>query len=303
MEKKRGLSPIYLDSRSLLKRPEVIKRPRKRQIVFGWYGGKFSHLKWLLPLLPKCRQYCEPFAGSAAVLLNREPAMVETCNDLDGDLVNFFQVLRDQSEDLIYALSLTPFSREEYYLAIHSTSFGKVERARCFYIKARQSRIGLAQSPSLGRWPYCVKASTGGMSSAGGRWLNGIKALEGISQRLLCVQIENRPAIDVIKIHDDPSVLFYCDPPYLLGGRRKYGPAYFAEMDEEDYCKFAEVANACCGKMAISGYDHPLMDELFPVKKWFKTFSKEKPTNRRKSTRQEVLWTNYNPSITEGGKL
>lgn len=51
---------------------------RKKLIAFGWYGGKYSHLDWLLPLLPKVQHYCEPFGGSAAVLLNREVASVET---------------------------------------------------------------------------------------------------------------------------------------------------------------------------------------------------------------------------------
>ena len=58
-------------------------------IAFGWYGGKFSHLGWLLPLLPDCQHYCEPFGGSAAVLLNRSHSPVETYNDLDGEVVNF----------------------------------------------------------------------------------------------------------------------------------------------------------------------------------------------------------------------
>src|SRR5436309_2749785 len=81
---------------------------RKKLIPFGWYGGKFSHLDWLLPLLPDCHHYCEPFAGSAAVLLNRTPSPVETYNDLDGEVVNFFRVCRDHSEELTKAIALTP---------------------------------------------------------------------------------------------------------------------------------------------------------------------------------------------------
>src|SRR3989339_1641903 len=83
---KRGLSPIYLDTPGLFWNVVVLKRPkRRRRIVFGWYGGKFSHLDWLLPLLPRAHHYCEPFSGSAAVLLNREPSSpVETYNDIDG---------------------------------------------------------------------------------------------------------------------------------------------------------------------------------------------------------------------------
>jgi DNA adenine methylase len=78
-------------------------------IAFGWYGGKYSHLNWLLPLLPKTTHYCEPFGGSAAVLINRKPAPVETYNDIDGELVNFFQVLRDQKNELIRTIAFTHF--------------------------------------------------------------------------------------------------------------------------------------------------------------------------------------------------
>lgn len=108
-------------------------------IAFGWYGGKFSHLDWLLPLLPQTKHFCEPFAGSAAVLLNREPAPVETYNDMDGDVVNFFRILRDQKAQLIEAIGLTPFSRAEFEKAISepTDNLSDLEQARCFYIRAR----------------------------------------------------------------------------------------------------------------------------------------------------------------------
>jgi DNA adenine methylase len=89
--------------------PEVSRLRGARMIAFGWYGGKFSHLEWLLPLLPACHHYCEPFSGSAAVLLNRTPSPIETYNDLDGEVVNFFRVLRDEKEKLVEAIGLTPF--------------------------------------------------------------------------------------------------------------------------------------------------------------------------------------------------
>lgn len=145
---KRGrcVSPIYLDENDQPESSQItdIRERRHRRIVFGWYGGKFSHLDWLLPLLPRCHHYCEPFAGSGAVLINREPAPVETYNDMDGDVVNFFRVLSDRHEELIRGIALTPFSREEYYSAIYDGTDGisDVERARRFYIKARQTRTG-----------------------------------------------------------------------------------------------------------------------------------------------------------------
>lgn len=132
IENKRTLSPIYLDETDFEKAENIIylKPKRKRKIAFGWYGGKFSHLDWLLPLLPKCHHYCEPFAGSAAILLNREPSPVETYNDIDGDVVNFFRILRDRTDEIVKAISLTPFSREDFHTAIygHTQGISDLER-------------------------------------------------------------------------------------------------------------------------------------------------------------------------------
>jgi len=119
-KKTRGISPIYLDHDHSLERSNVVylRNRRRRRIVFGWYGGKFSHLDWLLPLLPNCHTIANP-SQFCRVLLNRKPSLVETYNDIDGDVVNFFRVLRDRHEELIRAIALTPFSREEYHQAIY----------------------------------------------------------------------------------------------------------------------------------------------------------------------------------------
>ncbi len=293
-QKSRGVSPIFLSEKS--QHPAIASYTRRR-IVFGWYGGKFSHLSWLLPLLPACHHYCEPFAGSGAVLINRAPAPVETYNDLDGEVVNFFQVLRDQHQALIRAIALTPFSREEYYYAIYSSTedISDLERARRFYIRARQTRTGLAQTASLGRWANCKNTSRAGMSGVVSRWLGGVDALDEIAQRLIRVQIENRPAVDAIQLYDSPGTLFYCDPPYLHATRGD-AKAYKFEMDEAEHRALAEVVNACAGKVAMSGYDHPLLDELFPPDRWFKTEGPTKTVHSTKDSRREVLWTNYEPA-------
>ncbi|MCL2346806.1 MAG: DNA adenine methylase [Planctomycetaceae bacterium] len=300
--KKRTSSPIYLDfeddegdSRYSV---EILSRNKRKKIAFGWYGGKFSHLDWLLPLLPESHHYCEPFAGSAAVLLNRGPSPVETYNDIDGEVTHFFKILRDKPEELIRGISLTPFSREEYYMAIYGNDdeeeIGDVERARRFYIRARQTRTGLAQTASLGRWANCKDSSRSGMSGVVSRWLGGIDALDEIAKRLIRVQIENRPALDVIRLYDAPNTLFYCDPPYYHETRGD-SKAYCFEMDEEQHREFAKAVNLCSAKVAVSGYDHPLMKELFPASQWVKTIGNEKTIHSTKGTRTEILWTNYNP--------
>lgn len=215
-------SPIFLwDEDRITESPVVqirrsAKSTKRKLIAFGWYGGKFSHLGWLLPLLPKCHHYCEPFGGSAAVLLNREPSPVETYNDIDGEVVNFFRVLRDKTELLIRAIALTPFSHEEFYRAIttNGEDISDVERARRFFVRARQARTGLAQTASLGRWANCKRTSRAGMAGVVSRWLGSIHMLPEIAERLLRVQIENRPALEVILLYDDKDTLFYCDPPY-----------------------------------------------------------------------------------------
>lgn len=293
----RGVSPIFLDETPENgSAPVLIRNRRRHRIVFGWYGGKFSHLEWLLPLLPNCHHYCEPFAGSGAVLLNRTPAPVETYNDIDGEVVNFFRVLRDQHEMLVRAIALTPFSREEYHLAIYGDAqeADALERARRFYIKARQTRTGLAQTASLGRWANCKDTSRAGMSGVVSRWLGGVEALDDIARRLLRVQIENRPAVEILRLYDGPKTLFYCDPPYLHATRGD-AKAYGFEMDEDQHRAFAKAANDCRGMVAVSGYEHPLMDTLFRPGRWHKTLGPDKTIHSTKDTRREVLWTNYDP--------
>ncbi len=271
-----------------------VLRKKKKIIAFGWYGGKFSHLDWLLPLLPKTLHYCEPFGGSAAVLLNREPSKVETYNDIDSEVVNFFRVLRDREEELLYAIGMTPFSREEFQLAIEANGNSKglsdLERARRFFIRARQVRTGLAQTASNGRWANCLKTSRAGMAGAVSRWLGSVEGLEYIATRLLMVQIEHDDAINVIKRFDSSDTLFYCDPPYPHESRGDKN-AYRYEMSNEDHVKLANVLHNVKGKVAISGYKCKLMDELY--KDWYIHISKTKKALSIKSYRTEILWTNY----------
>ncbi len=269
-------------------------KPTSRKLIaFGWYGGKYSHLDWLLPLLPDCHHYCEPFAGSAAVLLNRAPSAVETYNDLDGEVCNFFRSLRNEKENLIELISLTPFSREEFAISCEiDPNLTELERARRFYVRARQVRTGLAQTASLGRWANCKNTSRAGMSGVISRWLGGIDCLSDIAERLLRVQIENRPATDVIQLYDSEETLFYCDPPYIHDTRGD-DCAYAYEMTDEQHRNLAEALNSAKGMVAISNYDCDLMDKLYPASRWQKVYGVEKTIHSTKGKRVEVLWTNY----------
>ena len=291
----RAPSQLYLDTAlahdagtTVLPRP---RRNGRRRIAFGWYGGKFSHLAWLLPLLPEAQHYCEPFGGSAAVLLNREPARVETYNDIDGEVTTFFRVLREEADELIRQIALTPFSREEFFIACqYEADLSDLERARRFFVRARQVRTGLAQTASLGRWANCKQTSRAGMSGVVSRWLGSVDSLPEIAERLIRVQIENRPAIDVIRLYDHPDTLFYCDPPYpheARGDTRSYGD----EMSDAEHAELAAVLSQTEAKVAVSGYRCDLMDRLY--REFRRIDAPEKLCHSVKSARFESLWVNY----------
>lgn len=261
-------------------------------LAFGWYGGKYSHLDWLLPVLPQTNHYCEPFGGSAAVLVNRQPSPVETYNDLDSEIVNFFKVLRERKEELVEAIVLTPFSREELTRACREDTLGlePLERARRFYVRARQTRTGLAQTASPGRWATCRNTSRRGMGGAVSRWLGSAPDLVWIAARLLRVQIDNRPAAEVIRAYDSPDTLFYCDPPYPHESRGD-SKAYAFEMTNPEHCALAAVLHGIQGKAAVSGYRCDLMDQLYGT--WKRIDAPEKLCHSTKELRQEALWINY----------
>lgn len=264
----------------------------RKLIAFGWYGGKYSHLDWLLPLLPATPHFCDVFGGSAAVILNRHPSPVETYNDIDGEVVNFFRVLRDQKEALLESIGLTPFAREELARACQEPTEGLsgLERARRFFVRARQVRTGLAQTASAGRWAHCVLTSRAGMAGAVSRWLGSVEDLAEIAQRLLRVQIENAPAIEVIQRYDSEGTLFYCDPPYPHETRGDI-KAYGFEMTDDDHRELARVLHAAKGKVALSGYHCDLMDELYGD--WRFVEAPSKMCHSIKTPRTEVLWINY----------
>ena len=301
LDRRSGELPAAADTRS---RPPSVnatgtgrriaarRRTGGKKIAFGWYGGKFSHLDFILPHIPAdAGHFCDVFGGSAAVLLNRPPASVETYNDLDSELVNFFETLRDDGDRLIRAIGLTPFSREELVRACQpEKDLSQLERARRFYVRARQTRTGLAQTSSEGRWAHCVLTSRAGMAGAVSRWLGAVEGLPEIVQRLLRVQIENAPALEVIQRYDTEATVFYLDPPYVHSSRGDRS-AYGYEMADSDHEQLASVLHAIRGRAVLSGYRSRLYDELYAD--WRRVDAPEKTCHSVRTPRQESLWLNF----------
>lgn len=268
----------------------------KRLSAFWYYGGKSSKLKWLSPLLPPSEYYCESFGGSAAVLLNRKSCLIETYNDLDSEVVAFFRVLRDQPKEFIRQLILTPYSRDEFRIAISETNgCSDIERARRFYIRIQQGFGAKNKVMSQGDWAS-LKGKTSFLLIPHfySKAENG--DLIKIAHRLRKVQIENRPALEVIKLYDHKKTLHYIDPPY---DSDSCDSGYKHRFGQEDYKQLASLLETVDGRVAVSGYNSDLMTTLF--KNWKKTEIPSRVTvnngneKSRKRVRTEVLFTTYDP--------
>ena len=70
---------------------------------------------WIIDHMPPHKTYLEPFFGSGAVLFNKERSTLETVNDLDGEVSNLFEIIRDRPDDLARLIHWTPYARAEYY--------------------------------------------------------------------------------------------------------------------------------------------------------------------------------------------
>src|SRR5262249_26060824 len=154
-----------------------------------------------------------------------------------------------------------------------------------FFVRARQTRTGMAQVSSEGRWAHCILCSRAGMSAAVSRWLGSVEGLSEIVQRLLRVQIENAPAIDIIRRYDSDKTLFYCDPPYPHETRGDSN-MYAYEMTDNEHSSLAEILRSVKGKVAVSSYDCKLMDELYTG--WNKIEAPSKLTHSVKKPRKEI---------------
>lgn len=233
--------------------------------ILRYHGGKWLMAPWIVSHFPSHRIYVEPYGGAASCLLQKIRSYAEVYNDLDGEVVNLFTVVRDQGSDLVERLKLTPFSRYEYRLSFE-VSEDPLEQAR---------RTVIRSFMGFGSNSLCREIQSGFRSNANRSgttpahdWKNYPDALSWIVERLRGVVIENRDALEIMLRHDSPSTLHYCDPPYVHDTRsaRMHGHhGYNHEMTDDDHRRMAEVLHELRGMVIVSGYPCPLYDEeLFP---------------------------------------
>lgn len=265
-----------------------VTRPALRYL-----GGKWKLAPWIIGHFPAHRVYAEPFGGAASVLLRKPRSQGECYNDLDGNVVNLFFVLRDPDmrAALCSLVSLTPFAREEFDLAF-SPCDDPVERARRLVVR---SFMGHGSSSAVAEKSTGFRASLVNRGGAlpSGEWRTMPEALARVGERLSGVLIENRPALAIIDRYDLPDALIYLDPPYVPETRsqkRKGDRMFHAYSHELDYQGHEELLDRILDAEAmvvVSGYDNDLYN--LRLSGWSRTEIGTHTHGNQKRT--EVLWS------------
>lgn len=258
---------------------------------FAYFGGKTRLAERIIQLLPPHAHYVEPFAGSLAVLLAKPRAEMETVNDLDGDLMTFWRVLRDRPEDLALHMALTPHSRAEHQAA-YQPATDELEQARRVWVLLSQGRGGTLRRTGW-RFYRNPRASTYSFPEYLAAYVNRVPAC---AERLAGVSLECRDALEVIADYGQHAdVLLYCDPPYV-GSTRSAN--YRHEMTADgNHREVAAVLAVCNSAVVVSGYHSPLYDEMYDgwhraeISAWTGNGISDGAT-KVDGNRVEVLWSN-----------
>ncbi|MBB5469196.1 DNA adenine methylase [Paraburkholderia sp. CI2] len=259
--------------------------------LISYFGGKFRLAAWVLSHMPPHEVYVEPFGGAASVLLQKPRSKGEIYNDMDGEIVNLFRVVRDrvQRAQLVEALALTPYARAEFDAAWAATD-DPIERARRLCVRA-QMGFGATGAARL------LRDSTGfaaDMKADGaGQWSRYPRRITAIGDRLQGVMIENRPAVELIAQHDAPGTLFYLDPPYLPDTRsyrvRGMCRDYRQEMTPLQHADLLAMLANLRGMAIVSGYASTLYDRALIG--WARVSCKARANGQRGTvSRDETIW-------------
>ncbi|HLO43887.1 MAG TPA: DNA adenine methylase [Leadbetterella sp.] len=261
-------------------------------IAFNYFGGKYNWVEQLYENFPEHMHFVDVMCGSMSVTLNKMPSKMDTANDLDGSVYNFFKVLRDNPSELIRVLSLTPVSRLEYNNCwpIVEDEMHEVEWARRFFVRCRQSFQGSGIEKSTG-FNACIATTESGMSKNVKKFMSSIEKLELVVERLKRIQIENLDYSDLIPKYDRPGTFFFVDPPYVLK-TRKYKKRYTLEFDNQEHRQLAATLSGIEGKAMVCGNESELYEELFEG--WrFKRLIPKGHSMKGAEQQKECIWMNF----------
>lgn len=247
-------------------------------------GAKNRLATWIVSHIPPHKVYCEPFLGSGAVFLNKEPAYNEILNDIDDDIYNFFKVVREQPEEFCRLIEATPYSRTEYttvYVESEEEALS-IERARRFAVKCWQG-FGCGNKYKNG-YRRGIGATSPNPAKA---WARFPETMQLAAERLKNAQIEHKDALELIKDMYGKDTFIYIDPPYLQDTRKKY--LYNHEMTDEQHAELLQIVKESDCKIMISAYENELYNNT--LVDWRKEYKSTTAECSRKRT--EVIYMNY----------
>lgn len=234
-----------------------------RRPVVRYHGGKWKLAPWIIAHLPPHRVYVESFGGGASVLLRKQRSYAEVYNDLDGEIVNVFAMLRDRADELLRAIQLTPFARTEF-VSSYESSDDPVEQARRTIAR---SFMGFGSAAICGEKSGFRANSNRSGTTPARDWANLPDCLADAVERLRGVVIENRDATMVMQAHDGAQTLHYVDPPYMnetrSRGDHSSKKSYKHEMTDAEHEQLAATLRALQGVVVLSGYRSAPYDRLY----------------------------------------
>lgn len=261
-----------------MKPTNVVTRPALR-----YHGGKWRLAPWVMSFFPPHRIYVEPFSGGASVLLRKPRGYAEVINDLDGEVVNFFRVARDDGAELRRLLYYTPFARDEFNDAYTETT-DPVQRALRTVIR---SFMGFGAGGITDKYNTGFRSNVSRSGTTPSHdWRGYAEIFDFVVERLRGVVIENKDAFEVMKKYDHPEALFYVDPPYLHSTRGDMRHGYRHEMDDKEHMRLCEFLMTLKSYVVLSGYQNKIYDGT--LKNW-RRYDKEARSDKA-GARIESIW-------------
>ncbi|WP_345264710.1 DNA adenine methylase [Nocardioides nanhaiensis] len=252
----------------------------RRSAALRYPGSKWSMAVDIVANFGPHYHYVEPYFGSGAVFFTKPVSPHEIINDASHVVVNFFRVLRDHTDDLLWSLETTPWSREEYTNSDIVTG-DALEDARRFVVRVWQAHA----SDLAKKTGWKTRGSRQRARGMSVRWQRVPEDLLELAMRLRDAEIENRPAVDVMRRYAAPDCLIYADPPYLPSTRTQ--KMYGQEMTIDDHIDMLETLVKHPGPAVLSGYDNDLYNDY--LSEWDQVVIKP-PKVEKAAVRLEKLW-------------
>lgn len=275
---------------------------KSKKIAFNYFGGKFTWLEYLYAYFPsEFIHLVDVFGGSFAVSLNYDANVIKTANEINCNITNFFEVLRDNEKELIQKLELTPCSKEEYNRCWEYNLAGdKVEAARRLYVRLRQSFFSLGSARKNKGWHMAKTQVNCNGGETVSKWNNSIPKLHDVAKELRKnIQITNYDFLECIDRIDFSGAFFYCDPPYPYETRASKDD-YLFEFTTQQHEALADKLHSIKGLAMVSSYNSDLYENLYSD--WTKVEFPTKKNNIRSGEVQEVVWINYPIDKTRSGQ-